>query len=490
MNLFCSRTIGTFYLVFAILAGLVGVGLSLVIRFDLSNPDSAARLLPSFLSSLISSSHAVMMVVFMMVPALFGGFANWLIPMMIGTDEMQFKRLNLCAFLLLPAGFLMLVGALFFPASLFWTRLLLLSALHSVALSFLLSAINFIATIVAARAPFMRLRNMPSFIWSIWVASFLMVASLPIMAAALSVKLGSMTLEGDSSFLPVMMWFFTHPELFILLLPAFGIVSEVIATFCGGRLVMDKMVKGAFVAMGGIGFILWSQTILNSGLINAADGSYQNYFFLSIMALSLPVACIILSWLVTLARAARVWQASMGQVPMLWALGFISMILVASLSAFSLYFSKPFVISAFIGHFHYILGLSGVFAIFSGWYFWFGKISGYQLRALSGKLHFWMMFMAVHLTFLPQHFGSQTHAADSWGGMVEAVIGWQNSATLGACFSSLSLLVFFYAIVEAFVRKHPAEVNPWGLGACGLEWQFALPSPQGNVIPVPVRRLP
>jgi len=549
MNLPQSRTIGTFYLIFAILSGLIGVVLSLVIRFDLSSPDMVARLLPSFLFPLISSSHAVMMVVFTMVPALFGGFANWLIPMMIGTDDMQFKRLNFVAFLLLVSGFLMLMGALFVPASPFGMRLLLLSGVHSVALSFLFSAINFVATIVAARAPFMRLRDMPPFIWSIWVASFLMVASLPIMTVALTVKFGGMTLEGNSSLLPVMMWFFTHPELFILLLPAFGIISEVIATFCGGRLVMDKMVKAAFVAMGGIGFVLWGQTILTYGLtsgqMSGLNSSYRNYFFLSILALALPVAGVIVSWLATMGRAVWRRQAfleqlsrkvgagfrtkncgknqeqlsrkegtgsetkncgknqriehftkpsegknALRQVPMLWALGFISMILVASLSAFSLYFSKPFTISAFISHFHYILGLSGVFAIFAGWYFWFGKVSGYQIRALSGKLHFWTMFIAVHLTFLPQHFGAQTHAPDSWWGVIEAAFGWQRLASLGAGFSALSLLLFFYAITEAFVRKRPAAANPWGQGARGLEWQFTSPPRiQNNIVLPPARNL-
>jgi len=483
-----SRTIGTFYLIFAILAGLVGVGLSLVIRLDLSNPDVTTRLLPPFWLPFVASTHALIMIVFMMVPALFCGFANWLIPMMIGAADMQFKRLNLLALSLLPLGFVLLIVAVLTPLPLVVDQILLIAALHILSLSFLLSAINFIATIIAARAPFMGLRDMPPFIWAILVASFLMVVSAPLMTAALSLRLGGVTFEVEFSSPSVMMWFFTHPELFILLLPAFGIISQIVATFAGGRLVMDKMVKVAFVLMGGVGFMLWSQTMLRLDSLGATESSYQRYFSLAIMAFALPVVGVIVAWLVTIIRACYHGQASMGQVPMLWAMGFMSMILVAALSALSLYSSATLEIGAFIGHFHYILGLSGVFAIFAGWYFWFGKVSGYQIRQLSGKLHFWLMFIAVHLTFLPQHFGKQTHAADSWGAMIEAAIGWQKLATVGACFSALSLLVFFYAIVEAFVRKRPVAANPWGQGARGLEWQFAQALPvQPHVIPVPVR---
>jgi len=480
MKLPHSRTIGTFYFVFAILAGLVGVLLSLVIRLNLSNPDSVERILTSFWLPFVSSGHALIMTVFMMMPALFGGFANWLVPMMIGCHDMQFKWLNLLAFLLLPLGVLVLIGAIFLPFTLVGMRLFLIIALHIIAFSFLLSAINFIATILAARAPFMRLGNMPPFIWSVLVASFLIVACVPVMSAALSLKLGESDLQPDSSTLPVIMWFLTHPELFILLLPAFGIISQIVATFCTGRLVMENVVNCAFVLMGVLGFILWSETVFSHGHKSHVGDAYQSYFFISLMVMALPLTCIILSWLLTLMRAVRHWQ-----VPMLWAMGFISMILVATLSAISLHFSKPFEIGAFIGHFHYIMGLSGVFAIFAGWYFWFGKISGYQIRELSGRLHFWTMFIGVHLTFVPQHFSAQTYAPHSWGRIIDDTFGWQNLASLGACFSAFSLFLFFYTCAEAFIRKRPAAANPWGAGAYGLEWQLSSPPyPQEKIRPL------
>jgi len=374
------------------------VALSLLIRFDLSSQGVDHAPLPDFvlslpelqimsgdsfsLAPLVTSSHALIMIVFMMGPALFGGFVNWLVPMMIGTHNMVFPRLNLLAFFLLPLGFLLLLGLVFFVPTLFMAVLLLILALHIVAISFILSAINFIATILAARAPFMRLRYMPSFVWSVLVASFLAVATLPVMSAALTLTLGRLAygislglpLPASLPHLPIMMWFFTHPEFFILILPAFGLISEVIATFSGGRLVMEKVVKGAFVAIGSIGFVLWSQTIFSNG-----DAQhYQEYFPLVMLVFALPIGLILTSWLMTIGKYARLQP-----VPMLWAMGFISMLLVAALSSIGSGFPDSADGGSSVGHFHYIVGLSSVFAIFAGWYFWFGKISGYEIR-ISG----------------------------------------------------------------------------------------------------------
>jgi len=472
-NLTYSRTIGSFYLAFAILAGVTGVVLSLFIRWHLSYAQMG--------TSFLTSSHALVMIVFMMGPALFGGFANWLVPMMIGAQNMAFPRLNLLAFLLLPLGFMILLLLVLLSITPVMAAFFLLLSLHILAASFILSAINFIATILVFRAPFMCLREMPPFVWSVLVASFLAIALLPVMSAGLSLSVGELAYESNADFIlaepqssgAVMMWFFTHPEFFILMLPAFGIISEVIATFAGGRLVMGKMVNAAFVVLGGIGFVLWCETMLNGG-----DGRYyQDYFSHALAAFALPVALIVVSWLVTIAR-----YPCLRPLPMLWAMGFMSMLLVAVLT------SSGASEGMGVGHFHYILGLSGVFAIFAGWYFWFGKITGYEIRMLSGKLHFWTMFIAVHLTFLPQHFGENIHEGSSWGYWVDTTIGWRIIATLGACFSALSLLLFFYAMLEACWRKQISNTNPWG--ATGLEWQlvFPLPDQEGRVfVPVPVR---
>jgi len=495
-NLPHSRTIGTFYLVFAMLAGLVGVGLSLALRFELTGRNIAHQLVPEFLLPFLSSGHALIMLLFMMIPALFCGFANWLIPMMIGHDDMQFKWLNLLALALLLLGFLIVIGVVVSSSTLAVAAYWLIGVLHIIAISFLLTSFNFIATILTARAPFMKLQSMPPFVWSVLVASFLMVVCLPIMTAAATMHListlATMTTAIDPVtlpvMLPVMMWFFAHPELLVLTLPAFGIISQVIATFCGGNLVAPRMVKGAFVLMGVLGFMLWGQTILNNGA-NYADKASKSYFLASLLLMALPVSCVLGSWLLTIWRGRCAFQ-----VPMLWAAGFISMLLVAFLTGLSLFLSGTFEIAAFVGHFHYILGLSSIFAIFAGWYFWFGKISGYQIRDFSGKLHFWTMFVAVHLTFLPQHFGYGIEVPNSSNGAMETLIGWRNIATLGACLSALSLIVFFYAIVEAFIRQRPEAANPWGAaafggeaafgtGTTGLEWRLdSPPSPQKDMV--------
>jgi len=503
-----SRTIGTLTLIFAILAGLAGVGLSIVIRIALSNPDVAFIRLPELWQDLagqspssqtrpflglISSSHALVMICFMMIPALFGGFANWLTPMMIGCADMAFKRLNLVAFLLLPLGFSFLLMAIFLSDNSQIAAILLMMVLYSLTFSCLINAINLITTILTYRAPFIKLRHLPPFLWSLLVASFLIILSLPIMSAALTLKLGDF-IWGSVTFsslnlgsLSIMMWFLTHPELLILILPAFGIISHIIASFAGGRLLMATAVKSAFIMMGFVGFVFWSKTLLSY------EQTYdiQNYFplvlivfavpvaviIVSLIVFAVPVAVIIVSWLLTIGQGKQKWR-----LPMLWVMGFISILLVAVLSAVSLASVRPLEIEHFVSHFHYILGLSSVFALFAGWYFWFEKISPYALREFSGKLHFWTMFFAVHLTFLPQHFARLGVATNSWNAMIATNIGWQNIATFGVYLSAFSLFLFFFTILEAFIRKHPSLPNPWGKTAIGLEWSLPTSLPDDATV--------
>lgn len=497
------KNIGTLYLVFAIIAGVIGVALSLAMRLELNEPDiqyfhglasflygfegDAARDAGAQIFALFSSAHAIVMIFFMVVPALFGGFSNWLVPLMIGTGDMAFPVLNRIAYFLLFPALAFLVCALVFASSTTVVGVLMIVALHIAALSAILSAVNFISTIITARAPGMALRDMPVFVWSVLVASFMMVVSMPVMAAAISkiivdFAFGSVAapVAASAPDLQVMMWFFAHPEIYVFILPAFGIISHVVATFARRPLFCESGVIAAMITIGCAGFILWTQNLFHT------DGKtdMQTYFFWSLPIIVLPAAVIVFSWLVT------IWMGQLSfRVPMLWAMAFQFMLVIGTISAIHLAVAEGTGTPAnYIGHFHYVLSLGAVFAIFSGWYFWFPKMSGYEVRPFTGVCHFWIMFIAVNLVFLPQHFQGFIHQPGSIAAIIDSTIGWGRLSTVGAVIAAFSLVVFFYGIIEAFVRKVAAGSNPWGEGAATLEWQ--LPSPpehEWQKVPVFVR---
>ena len=484
------KHIGTNYLVFAIIAGIIGVLLSVAMRLELNEPGiqyfhGLASLLYGYEGSLaldkgremftlFSSAHALIMIFFMVVPALFGGFANWLLPMMLGTDDMLFPRLNRFAFLLLFPAMALLVASLLWVSSAQIACILMIAMIHLAALSAILTAANFIATILVARAPGMGFKYLPIFVWSVLVASFLMIICMPTMTAALSSLLyhfgfdGALSSPVDGSNLQVMLWFYSHPEIFVLILPAFGIISEVVATFAKRPLVGRSYVVAAMVFIGGAGFLIWAQNLFHATSL----GDMQSYFFLSLPIIAVPAFVMIGAWVATLVKGSLSFKT-----PMLWALGFMLMFVIGSASAIHLAINNPVANGnpAFVSHFHYILSLGAVFAIFAAWYFWFPKISGYEIREFTGKLHFAIMFIAVNTIFLPQHFQGFEYASTTLAFWIDSNIGWNKIITLGAFIGVLSLVVFLYGICEAFWRKKAAADNPWGVGAITLEW--ALPSP-------------
>ncbi|UXM93960.1 cbb3-type cytochrome c oxidase subunit I [Bartonella sp. HY329] len=495
------KKIGTNYLVFAIIAGIVGVLLSVAMRLELNEPGiqyfhGLASLLYGYegisavekgreMFALFSSAHALIMIFFMVVPALFGGFANWLLPMMIGCEDMLFPRLNRFAFLLLFPAMFLLVGSLLWVSSAQTACVLMIAMIHLAALSAILTAANFIATILVARAPGMGFRYLPIFVWSVLVSSFLMIICMPTMTAALSSLLYHFGFDSfsmsavDGKNLQIMLWFYSHPEIFVLILPAFGIISEVVATFANRPLVGRNYVISAMIFIGAAGFLIWAQNLFSASNL----GDIKSYFFVALPIIAIPAFVIIGSWLATIAIGHIQYKT-----PMLWALGFILMFVIGSFSAIHLALNSPVSNGnpAFVSHFHYILSLGAVFAIFAAWYFWFPKISGYELREATGKIHFSIMFIAVNMIFLPQHFQGFEYANNSVVFLIENSIGWNKIITLGAMIGVLSLIVFLYGICEAFWRKKAVAGNPWGEGATTLEWTLPSPAPilQWQAVPV------
>ncbi|HWP27571.1 MAG TPA: cytochrome c oxidase subunit I [Xanthobacteraceae bacterium] len=503
------KDIGTMYLVFAMVGGVIGAFLSIAMRMELQFP-GLQIFHDSHTFNVFTTAHGLIMIFFMVMPALIGGFGNWIIPLMIGAPDMAFPRMNNISFWLLPASFSLLLISMFVEGEpggagvgAGWTIYAPLStrghpgpavdfailSLHIAGASSILGAINFITTIFNMRAPGMTLHKMPLFVWSQLVTVFLLLLSLPVLAGAITMLLtdrnfGTTFFAADGGGDPILFqhlfWFFGHPEVYILILPGFGIVSQVVSTFSKKPVFGYLGMAYAMVAIGGIGFVVWAHHMYTVGMSTGA----QAYFVAATMVIAVPTGIKIFSWIATM------WGGSIEfRTPMLWAIGLIFLFTVGGVTGVVLanagvdrVLQDTYYV---VAHFHYVLSLGAVFAVFAGWYYWFPKITGYMWSEALGKLHFWLTFIGVNIIFFPQHFlglaGMPRRIAD----YPEAFAGWNYVSSIGAYISTLGLIVFFVGLVHAFLRKEKAADNPWGVGATTLEWTLSSPPPfhQYNVLP-------
>jgi cytochrome c oxidase subunit 1 len=518
------KDIGTLYLIFAIFAGIVGGAISGLMRLELAAPgiqylQGWASMMAGKEASLdeayhmwnvLITAHGLIMVFFMVMPAIIGGFGNWFVPLMIGAPDMAFPRMNNISFWLTVVAFIMLLGSSFVPggtglgAGTGWTVYAPLStsgsvgpavdmaifSLHLAGAASILGAINFITTIFNMRAPGMTLHKMPLFVWSVLVTAFLLLLALPVLAAAITMLLVDRNFGGaffdaaaggDPVLYQHLFWFFGHPEVYIMILPGFGIISQIVATFSRKPVFGYLGMAYAMVAIGVVGFVVWAHHMFTTGM----SVDMKMYFTAATMVIAVPTGIKIFSWIATM------WGGSVSfKTPMVWAMGFIFMFTVGGVTGVVLangglddnLHDTYYVVA----HFHYVLSLGAVFSLFAGFYYWFGKMSGRQLNEFLGHLHFWVFFVGVNVLFFPMHFLGNSGMPRRYPDYPEAFAYWNGVASFGYAIMAVGVLIFFVNVIWSLVAGRRAEDNYWGEGATTLEWTLTSPPPYHQFETLPV----
>ncbi|MBM3509710.1 MAG: cytochrome c oxidase subunit I [Alphaproteobacteria bacterium] len=502
------KDIGTMYIVFGLVGGLAGGILSMLMRIELAEPGPGILGGNDQIYNVFVSAHGLIMVFFLIMPTFIGGFGNWMIPMMIGAPDMAFPRMNNISFwLLIPSAILLYLSPFVGDGpGTGWTVYaplatsghpgpavdMVIFALHLAGASSILGAINFITTIFNMRAPGMTLHKMPLFVWALLITAFLLLLSLPVLAGAITMLLtdrnfGTAFFDaakgGDPVLYQHLFWFFGHPEVYILILPAFGVISMIIPTFCRKPIFGYLGMVYAMVAIGVIGFVVWAHHMYTAGMpINA-----RAYFIAATMVIAVPTGIKIFSWIATM------WGGSIEfKVPMLWSIGLIFLFTVGGVTGVVL--ANAGIDYALhdtyyvVAHFHYVLSMGALFGIFAGFYYWIGKMCGRQYNEAFGQIHFWLTFIGVNITFFPQHFlgvaGMPRRIAD----YPDALAGWNLVSSIGSYISGFAALWFLFVLWHTMTRGEKCADNPWGEGATSLEWTVPSPAPFHTFEHVPTIR--